>query len=116
MWVLWLLIQFYLAPEAALFSGVGPLRALQYSLQVARTSPWQNLGFILLFLLIGNGTALLWQQLAGHPLGVLIGILGNAYIAAGLATARLIFYRERLQAWLAKILQAQQADGGQRKQ
>lgn len=104
--VLWLVIQLHLTPEAILFSGVSPTRAIFYSLQVTRSAPWQNLGLLLLILIIGNGTAMLLQWLTGHSLGVLAAILANAYITTGLAAARLIFYRDRLQRWLSLVQRA----------
>lgn len=98
--LLWILFYLYFAPSAVPFSGVGPLRAIYYSLQVVRSNFWQSLGFVLLVTFIRLGTAALWQRLGNYPAGVVVGILGNAYIGGGLAAACLIFYRERLRMWL----------------
>ncbi len=98
---LWILLYFYFTPEAILFSAVKPLQALVYSLQIVRSNLAAGLGFVLLTYMIRIGTAALWQRLAGQPLGVLAGILANAYVVSGLATAGLVFYRERLRRWLA---------------
>lgn len=97
----WIGVYLYFAPMAVAFSGVGPLRAIYYSLQVVRSGFWQSLGFILLLTFIRAGTGALWQRLGNYPVGVGLGILGNAYICGGLTVAGLIFYRERLRAWLA---------------
>lgn len=97
-----LLLYLYFTPHAVLFSGIGPRRAILYSVHIVRTNPWLSLGFVLLVSLIRVGTVLLWEQLARWPLGVLGSIVGNAYIVSGLAMATLLFYRERLRAWLGE--------------
>lgn len=99
--ILWAAFYLYFTPSAILVSGVGPWRAIRYSWAVVRSNLWPSLGFLSLVSLVRLGTASLWQGVAGHPLGVLAGILGNAYIVGGLATGGLIFYRNRLRAWLA---------------
>ncbi|MBN1484980.1 MAG: hypothetical protein JXA37_09680 [Chloroflexia bacterium] len=111
--VFWLLFQLYFSLEAMLISGIGPAGAFLYSLQVVRSNPWLALGLIALILIVSRGTTLIWQQLALHPLGVLLGILAHSYIAAGLATARLIFYRDRLRAWLEWRKKLRARMGGQ---
>ncbi len=97
------LFHLYFTPQALLLSGVGPRRGLFYSLQTVRSAPWVCLGFIALSLLIRAGTALLWQRLAVWPWGVLAGILCNAYISGGVVAATFLFFRERLQEWLARV-------------
>lgn len=97
----WIGVYLYFAPMAVAFSGVGPLRAIYYSLQVVRSGFWHSLGFIVLLTFVRAGTGALWQRLANYPVGVGLGILGNAYICGGLTVAGLIFYRERIRAWLA---------------
>lgn len=108
--ILWMLFYLYFAPNAILISGVGPLRAIYYSIQVVRSSLWQSLGFVLLSLMIRIGTISLWQRFANWSLGIALAILVNAYIVSGLATASLLFFRERLRTWLAKR-QAHQGGG-----
>ncbi|MGC8873799.1 MAG: hypothetical protein ACP5SI_05045 [Chloroflexia bacterium] len=97
----WIGLYLYFAPTAIAFSGVGPLRAIYYSLQVVRSSFWRSIWFIFLITFVRMGTVALWQRLASHPVGVGLGILGNAYIVGGLTTAGLLFYRDRLRIWLA---------------
>lgn len=100
--VLWVTFYVYFTPSAILFSGVNPWRAMLYSAQVVRSGVWSSLGFILLSLVVRAGTVALWQHLAGHPVGVLAGILLNAYVVSGLAAAGLVFYRDRLRLLLAR--------------
>jgi hypothetical protein len=52
--------------------------------------------------MIRIGTISLWQRFANWSLGIALAILVNAYIVSGLATASLLFFRERLRTWLAK--------------
>lgn len=99
--VLFALLFLYFAPQAVLLSWVQPLRGVFYSVRVVRHSFWSSLGFMLLVWLVRVGTVSLWQYVSVHPLGLLLAILANAYITAGLATATLVFYRSRLREWLA---------------
>lgn len=99
--LLFALLFLYFTPQALLLSWVSPRRAVYYSVRVVRHSLWGSVGFVLLTWLVRVGTVSLWQYLSAHPLGMLAGILANAYITTGLAAAGLIFYRERLRDWLA---------------
>lgn len=98
--LLWTVFLLYLAPAAVLVSAAKPLRAISYSLRLARYHRWSLLGFLLLTTVVRMGIAALGERLAGQPLLLLLGILINGYVAAGLATAGLVFYREMLRDWL----------------
>jgi hypothetical protein len=57
-----------------------------------------SVGLIILTWLILAGMARVWDVLASNlqsPFGVVLGILGNAYIASGLIAAGMIFYIQR---------------------
>jgi hypothetical protein len=99
--LLWVVFYLYFTPNALLVSGVKPLRAVLYSAQIVRSNLWSCLGFVLLVYIVQLGTMTVWQRLADYPWAVLLGILVNAYITAGLATAGLIFYREKIRALIA---------------
>ena len=84
---------------AAIFvAGAGPLAAIQGSVGVVRRHLWPSLALILLTWLILAGMGRVWDLLASYapaPYGVLLGILGNAYIASGLIAAGMVFYIQR---------------------
>lgn len=106
----WGVVLLFMVPSAILLSGVGPLRAMVYSIRVVRYQPWSAVGFLLLTTLVRSGTTVLWDRLAIQPLWVLLGIIANGYIVGGIAAAALVFYREGLRDWLAR------EQGGQRKE
>jgi hypothetical protein len=91
-------IHLFFAIDAIFVSGVGPLAAIQRSVVVVRRNPLPSLGLILLTWLILLGMARFWDVLAvtvQSPFGVVLGILGNAYVASGLIAAGMIFYTQR---------------------
>jgi hypothetical protein len=110
--VVWGVVLLFMVPSAILLDGVGPLRAVIHSVQVARTRLWSTIGFLLLVALVQSGTGVLWDRLAGQPIWVFLGIVANGYVVAGLAAAGLVFYREGLRDWQARAARRD----GQRKE
>jgi hypothetical protein len=82
--------------DAVVLSDVGPLRALLTSLFIIQRSFWSSIGLLILGQLILAGMRLVWQPFTANTIGVLVAIVGSAYITTGLAAAHLIFYRDRL--------------------
>lgn len=97
--LIWAALYCFFAVNALVLNDVGPLRAMSYSIAVTRHNLLATLGLIFLIGLIWVGTPLAWQAIASNPLGLLAGIVGNAYIGSGLVLASLIFYHERFQRW-----------------
>jgi hypothetical protein len=97
--VLWVLLYLFFVPQAVAMAEEGPLRALWFSFLIVRTSFWPALGLILLTNLIGSGLSMVWRGLMDAPSGMVIAILGNAYIGSGLTTAAFVFYRDRVARW-----------------
>lgn len=95
----WAYVYTGFAPEAISVSRAGPLRAIYNSVHIVRRNLAGTLGLLLLSVLIGNGLAVLWRQLAATPAGLAVAIVGSAYVGSGLAAARLEFYREGLARW-----------------
>jgi len=96
---LWAEVYLFFAPDAIFVRRVGPLRAIRDSVVVVRRAFWSALGFIVLTTVILAGMAQVWLLLAGRgPGGMVLAILGNAYVASGLAAAAQVFYRDRLPA------------------
>jgi hypothetical protein len=96
----WINIYLGFANEAIVVSGVGPLRALHTSFNIVRRNLWATLGFLALSLLITTGSGMLWLNLAeGSTIGLIVAIVGSAYLGSGLLAARMAFYRERLRRW-----------------
>jgi hypothetical protein len=83
------------AMDAIFLERVGPMRAIYLSYRVVRRNAWPTAGFIGLTLLISRGVPLALTRVVQQPVGVLLAMIAHAYVAAGLATGSLIFYRER---------------------
>ncbi len=97
-------VHLFFAVDAIFVSRVGPLAAIQRSVVVVRRWLASTLGLILLSWLILMGMDRVWELLANQlvePYGVLLSVLGNAYIASGLVAASMIFYKERVDLGLA---------------
>jgi hypothetical protein len=91
-------IHLFFSVSAIFVSGAGPLRAIQRSVGVVRRHLWPSVALILLTWLILAGMGRVWDLLASYapsPFGVLLGILGNAYVASGLIAAGMVFYIQR---------------------
>lgn len=93
-------IYLHFTPDAIVLSEVGPLRAIYLSFNVVRRNFWATIGLLGSFLLISEGLTVLWLSQADTPIGLLIGVLGNAFVGAGLALAAMQFYTDRLRRWL----------------
>lgn len=94
--IFWLLFTASFSFDAVLISGVGPIRALLSSVLVVQRSFWSALGLFLIGWVILWGMSVVWAPVAATAVGLIIALLGSAYISAGLAAAHLVFYRDRL--------------------
>lgn len=97
----WIGIYVGFYPEAIVISRLGPLRAIQASFNVVRRNFWATLGFLVLSLIISLGSDVIWTRLVGSTAGLVVAIVGSAYIGSGLLAARIAFFRERLRRWQA---------------
>jgi len=90
-------------PDAIVLTEVGPLRAAYLSFNVVRRNFWPALGLLGSVLLISEGLSVLWRSQMETPFGLLVGVLGNAFVGAGLALAAMRFYDDRLRRWLPEM-------------
>ncbi|MSQ40701.1 MAG: hypothetical protein EXR55_03375 [Dehalococcoidia bacterium] len=88
-------ISLYLTKPAIFLEGLGGLAALRRSIALARRHFWSVLGLFLLLNLISLGVGLLLVRVATLPWGLLLAIMGNAYLATGLSAAVMVYYRHR---------------------
>jgi hypothetical protein len=98
----WVQVYFGFAHEAILLGRRNPLRALQASFQVVRRHFWGTLGLLALSYIISAGSAVIWSSLLGSAVGLVVAVLGSAYIGCGLQAARLAFLRDRLKPELSR--------------
>jgi len=87
--------------EAIVIHDQGPLRAIYTSFNVVRRNFWGTLGFLSLSLIISLGSGVIWYRLVGSTAGLIVAMIGSAYIGSGLLAARMAFFRERLRRWQA---------------
>jgi len=95
--VLFASVHLFFAVDAIFVSKAGPLAAIQRSVVLVRQHLRPSVALIVLTWLILAGMTRVWDVLAGSlqsPYGVVLGILGNAYIASGLIAAGMIFYMQ----------------------
>jgi len=82
--------------DAVVLDGLNPLRAVWRSVVVVQRALWGALGLWLITTLIVWGFGVIWSALAaGGSIGIVLAIVGSAYITTGLAAAHLVFYRNR---------------------
>jgi hypothetical protein len=95
----WINIYIGFYREAIVIHDQGPLRAIYTSFNVVRRNFWGTLGFLALSLIISLGSGVIWYRLVGSTAGLIIAMIGSAYIGSGLLAARMAFFRERLRRW-----------------
>lgn len=79
--------------DALIVDQVSPLDAINRSWWVVTRRPGGALRLLLLSLCIAAGTRTLWLSMVDIPAGLMLGMVGNAWIATSLALARMNFYR-----------------------
>lgn len=95
----WLLLSawvlFYFTPVSIALDRQNAWEALVRSAKLVTRNLGSSLGLILLSLLIAEGFALVWRRFFFAWPGVLLSLLGNAYLTSGLTLAAFIFYHDR---------------------
>ncbi|NJN15277.1 MAG: hypothetical protein HC822_02730 [Oscillochloris sp.] len=95
----WAYVYIGLTPEAIVLSQAGPLRAIYNSVNIVRRDLGGTLGLLFVSYVIANGLTVVWYRISDGLAGLIIAIVGSAYIGSGLSAARLMFYQERLRHW-----------------
>lgn len=100
---LYLSVYLFFAWDAIVISQVGPIQAIRRSAAVVHAGVWSAITFVILVTVIMIVMGQIWVMLASQASwGLALGIVGNAYIASGLAAATMLFYRERMETLLAQ--------------
>jgi hypothetical protein len=90
--------------EAIVIAEVGPLRACSLSFGVVRRNLWPSVGLLAVLLIASLGLARLGGEMAGNPPGLVLAIVAYAFVATGLALARLRFFDDRLRRWRGDLV------------
>ena len=88
-------IYLFLAEEAILVGGAGPLEAVRQSFLVVSRHFWSVVGLLALVYLITLGLGLVWGRVSTTTPGLIGASIGNAFIATGLSASVMIYYWER---------------------
>ena len=86
------IIYLFLADEAVVVGGAGPLGAIKESFHITRRQFWPVLGLFLLVSVISLGLDLVWSRVASTTVGIWGAIIGSAFIATGLAASVMVYY------------------------
>jgi len=91
-----LMIYLFFLVDAIVVSEAGPVRAAINSARVVANNFWATVGFIVLVYVISLGMQVIWTAMSKSPIGTVVAIVGNAYVATGLTTASLLYYQSRV--------------------
>jgi hypothetical protein len=97
--ILWLSVGLYFVVFAVAMDGVNLAQAAWRSLNVVGRNALSTLGLLFLIFLLTQGFGRIWMQLSGHTWGIILGILGNAYLGAAVVIAAILFYQSRYHFW-----------------
>ena len=92
----WAQIYLGFTNEALVLGRLNPIQAISTSFKLVRQHFWSTLGLLIMVYVISGGSAIIWRSLFGTSWGVIIAVLGCAYIGTGLQAARFGFVRDRL--------------------
>ena len=107
--VIWMALYLSFVPQALTLFAQGPIKALLTSFTVVRLNFWPSVGFLLLVTIIRRGLGLIFgRMLEATPIGVLLAVVGNAFVGTALALAMFLFLRSRV----VQIKQATDDDDG----
>ncbi len=96
---IWLSIGLYFVVISVAMDGVNLARAVWRSLNVVGRNAVSTLGFFILAQMLMEGFARIWARLSVYEWGVVLSILGNAYLGAAIVAASFLFYQSRYQHW-----------------
>jgi hypothetical protein len=94
--VSWAFVLFFFSVQAMFVDQTGPLPALRSSYRVVRSDSWSSLGLIIAYFLVVVGFPPVWRIFVSEPIGLVVAILGHAFIGTGMIAATMVFYRDRV--------------------
>lgn len=85
----------FFAVDAMLLHRFGPVRAFRQSYAVARMYFGQVARFALVSLLLMFGSLALWVEIVDSAPGMILALIGNAFLGATLTASSMLFYTDR---------------------
>jgi hypothetical protein len=100
LWIggLWIVLFLYFTLDAIFLSDVHVIQAVVNSVALVRHNFQVALNLIMLSVIISVGMSYVWSALGDSPGGLLVSIVGNAFVGTGLIAASMVFYRDRTRA------------------
>lgn len=92
----WLFIYFFFVPSAMAVSDIGLVQAIRRSTLLFRVFFWATLALVALSVFLDRGLAIVWTGFTVSAVGVVLGIVANAYIGTALLAASMVYYQDRL--------------------
>lgn len=92
----WLFIYFFFVPSAAAVSDIGVREAMRRSTLLFRAFFWSTLALVALSVFLDRGLALVWDGATVSSIGVVFGIVANAFIGTSLLAASMVYYQDRM--------------------
>jgi hypothetical protein len=77
-------------------SQIGPIRAIQTSVQIVRVSFWRTLALLMILLVIAAGSGVILTGLIDSLIGRIAVVVIGTYLMSGLVMARLRFVQLQL--------------------
>ena len=95
--LIWLVLYLSFVPQALTLFDQGPIKAVLTSFTIVRLNFWPSVGFLLLVAVIRRGLGLIWARLLqSAPIGILVAVVGNAFVGTALALAMFLFLHSRV--------------------
>lgn len=92
----WIFIYFFFVPSASAVSDIGIREALKRSTLLFRAFFWSTLALVALSVFLDRGLAIVWDGFTVSSLGIVIGIVANAFIGTALIAASMVYYQDRM--------------------
>jgi len=93
---LWVGIYIGFTREIMVLSQIGPIRAIQTSVQIVRVSFWRTLALLMILLVIAGGSGVILTGLIDSFIGRIAVVVIGTYLTTGLVMARLRFVQYQL--------------------
>ncbi len=92
----WIFIYFFFVPSAAAVSDIGLVEALKRSTLLFRVFFFPTVALVALSIFLDQGLTLVWDGLTVSSVGVVVGIVANAFIGTALIAASMVYYQDRM--------------------
>jgi len=93
---LWVGIYIGFTREVMVLSQIGPIRAIQTSVQIVRVAFWRTLALLMILLVIAAGSGVILTGLIDSLIGRIAVVVIGTYLMSGLVMARLRFVQLQL--------------------